>query len=79
MSDDRDPGDEHRDPWPLTCGKVFTVNTTDDAVVTWFGRTELQDGWIVATGEVRRIPLYPDPIEGEIVRVTKDAIWTEEK
>jgi hypothetical protein len=45
---DHDPGDEHREPWPFTCGPVFDVGASDDLAITWIAKTPLKDGWYTA-------------------------------
>ncbi len=71
---DHDPGDEHRDPWPFTCGAVFDVRGDDGAVVSWFSKTPLRDGWYVATATIERSPVrfYPYPGSDEGVQVVEE-------
>ncbi len=46
---DHDPGDEHREPWPFTCGPVFEVRGDDDMVKAF-----IRGEWHVATAVIDR-------------------------
>jgi hypothetical protein len=51
---DRDPGDEHRDPSPFSCGAVFEVRGDDGAVVAFYSKATPQ--WHTATATIERVP-----------------------
>ena len=51
---DHDPGDEHRDPWPVYAGEPFGMPASDDLAIMWIGRVPPRDGWHTAVVEFDR-------------------------
>jgi hypothetical protein len=82
MSDENhDPGDEHRDPWPFSVGKVFDVSASDDMAIGWLGKTGFRveqhgGGWCTAVAEIDRMAgrtsiVYAD---GRVEDITDEAV-----